>query len=95
MNQSQIMIFNVKQILRATAFDLSFSKEMTVDLINEIPNYLSRIESAIETGTCEELQNAAHTFMGAAGNLGADRIRDQARKLEKEHAFGNETIAKN
>ena len=49
----------------------------------EMPQYLGKIETAMEHGTAEELQRAAHTLKGLLGNFGAKPAADAAARIEK------------
>jgi PAS domain S-box-containing protein len=46
-------------------------KDIAAMFLNELPNYLSAIQEAVQQGDSYKLERASHTFKGAVGNFAA------------------------
>ena len=82
--------------LQRVGGDAELLKEILDLFIQECPQYLSAIGSAIEKRDPATLRRAAHTFKGALGNFGESPPLDTAQALEtmghENHLAGAEEI---
>jgi len=58
-------------------------------LLEEAKSDVAQIAGAIEQGDASSLERLAHSLKGGAANLGADRVRDVAYRLETIGRGGN------
>ena len=63
--------------------DMDLFREIAEVFLDDCPNQLARIESAIEKGDAEALRSSAHSLKGAVSNFGADAARESALQLEE------------
>ncbi len=50
--------------------------------IEDLPVYLSRLESSIREGALDNIPNIAHAIKGSASNIGASRLAEISRHIE-------------
>lgn len=58
-------------------------REIALVFLEDRPNQLARIDSAIQSSDAEALRSSAHSLKGAVGNFGADAARKNALLLEE------------
>ena len=76
-------------LLEAVGGDQAFLDELIDTYLEDSPNLLSAIESALATGSAEELRRAAHSLKSNSANFGAQNLADLCKDLE-ESARRNE-----
>jgi hypothetical protein len=75
-------IFDKEALLDRVDNDMEFLAETVEMLVEDGPDLLAQIRSAIETGDSEALSVAAHTYKGMVANFCADSTVEAALKLE-------------
>lgn len=55
----------------------------------EVPPRMTRLRNAWSSGNIEEMQRAAHSLKGSAGNIGAQGMFDVCRQLDGLGRSGN------
>jgi HPt (histidine-containing phosphotransfer) domain-containing protein len=50
--------------------------------LEEVPPRMTRLRNAWSSGNIEEMQRAAHSLKGSAGNIGAQSMFDVCRQLD-------------
>ena len=66
--------------------DLDLLKEVLEAFLHHAPSVVRRIEDAVRASDAAALVDAAHELRGAAANVGAERLRALAARLELGHA---------
>ena len=74
---------NVKLVMAQLDGDLSLLKEIVGLFLDDCPKQLSSIRDAIERGSAQDLERAAHAFKGSVGNFGASAAFEVALNLER------------
>ena len=57
--------------------------------LEEVPPRMTRLRNAWSSGNIEEMQRAAHSLKGSAGNIGAQGMFDVCRQLDGLGRSGN------
>jgi HPt (histidine-containing phosphotransfer) domain-containing protein len=76
-------IIDIDDALKRAMGDVDFLKMMFEEFISMLPDYINRINQAIQQADMEALGKDAHQFKGAAANLGAQAIAACALELEQ------------
>ena len=76
-------IIDIPEALNRAMGDIDFLKKMIAELRRTIPNFVVRIQQAIDDADLETLAKESHQFKGAAANLGAKDLARAALKLEQ------------
>ena len=74
--------------LRRVGRDRSLLKEMIAMFFDDIPQWLSNLETALVQGRSDDLARMAHTLKGSSASIGAVAVQDIALKLESVVASG-------
>lgn len=82
-------IIDYPEALTRTLGDVDFLKSMLVEFQEIAPDFITRFQSALQTGDLENLARDAHQFKGSAANLGIKIVASIALKLEKLGLSGN------
>lgn len=69
--------------------DNSFLRELIEIYLQDTPERISEIESAIEQGNAGGAMRAAHTIKGSSGNFGARQLVARALEIETLAKAGN------
>ena len=57
--------------------------------LEEVPRRVERLQGAWRAGNAEELQRAAHSLKGSAGNIGARQLYDDLPQLDERGKAGD------
>ena len=76
-------MFDRESLLQRVAGDEELLNELVEIFLDDCPNMLEAIRSAIGDGDGERLQQAAHSLKGCAANLSASSVRQAALELEQ------------
>jgi HPt (histidine-containing phosphotransfer) domain-containing protein len=79
----------LNDLLETVGGDQAFLAELIDAYLEDSPNQLSTIESALASGRVEELRRAAHSLKSNSANFGAQNLADLCKDLE-ESARRNE-----
>jgi HPt (histidine-containing phosphotransfer) domain-containing protein len=63
--------------------------EVLTLFLSEVPPKMTRLRNACSSGNIEEMQRAAHSLKGSAGNIGAQGMFDVCRQLDGLGRSGN------
>jgi HPt (histidine-containing phosphotransfer) domain-containing protein len=63
--------------------DLELLQEIAQLFLNEAPNMMAAIETALRAGDARSLEHAAHSFKGSVSSFGAQSAHDAALRLER------------
>ena len=74
---------DISEALKRTMGDVEFLQMMLDEFQRMIPDFMSRIEQAIQINDMNSLAKDAHQFKGTAANLGAKIIAAVALQLEQ------------
>ncbi len=80
---------DISEALNRTMGDVEFLQMMLAEFQRMIPDFMSRIEQAIQINDMGSLAKDAHQFKGTAANLGAKIIAAVALQLEQIGKTGN------
>jgi HPt (histidine-containing phosphotransfer) domain-containing protein len=75
-------ILDLRYLVEACDGDAKFIKDIIGDYLNEMPKYLTELDTSLATSQTGILVRAAHTIKGASANVGASRVRETASRLE-------------
>lgn len=78
-----IPILDISEALNRSMGDADFLKMMLEELHRIIPDYVERIQNAMQDNNMDTLGSEAHQFKGAAANLGAKELANAALQLEQ------------
>ena len=56
--------------------------------LQEVPLRIERLRTVLAAGNIEEVQRAAHSLKGSAGNIGARRLHEVCRQLDEKGRAG-------
>lgn len=77
------MIFDKEFTMSMAGDDPEFYGEMLAIIRKNLPEYLAKIESSIQTSDAEGVARAAHKLKGGLSNYGAEDSIEAALKVEK------------
>lgn len=80
--QGQLMTFNREMALDRVGGDEELLREVAQLYFDEYPTIVEQIQTAVRSGSAQELQRSAHTLKGSLGTLGAELAAAQALRLE-------------
>lgn len=64
-------------------------KEVLQLFLDDVPRRIDRLRTAWQAGNAVEVQRAAHSLKGSAGNLGAHELLDVCRVLDEHGKSGD------
>lgn len=79
----QYPVIDIPEALDRSMGDVQFLQAMLDEFQRMIPDFVGRIENALNNEDLEALGRDAHQFKGTAANLGAKRIAAVALALEQ------------
>jgi signal transduction histidine kinase/HPt (histidine-containing phosphotransfer) domain-containing protein len=83
MTDGETAVVNVTGLMDRLDGNVELIREIWQAFIEEAPCRLAALKDALERKDALSLGRQAHTLNGAAGNVGADRLRDGAARLER------------
>ncbi len=91
-------VFNVQEVLERVDGDRGFLLELIDIFLGETPRLLGNMREALATRDSAELELAAHSLKGSAGNFAAPALYELSRRLERmghdgDFTEGAETFA--
>lgn len=84
-------ILNRKEVYSRVDDDMELLQELIEIFLEDYPQLMSDIHSAIQSGDAEALKSSAHTLKGSVSNFCAQSAVDAALKLEI--AGGNKDLS--
>jgi CheY-like chemotaxis protein len=84
---------DAKSALRRIGGNTSLYKKLLTMFVTEYTQDATRIEALLTTGEREEVKHRIHAMRGAAVNLGASRLAEQAREIERAIGSAQEDAA--
>ena len=57
--------------------------------LREVPTRIERLRTSFAGGNIQEVQRAAHSLKGSAGNIGAERLQEAARQVDEKARTGD------
>ena len=63
--------------------DVELWDEIRTIWLDDVPNLLASVRTALDARSCDGLRRAAHALKGASSNVGAVRVVASARDLER------------
>ncbi len=76
-------VINRKELLTRLDDDVELLQELIELFLEDYPDLISEIESAIESQDAETLRRSAHTLKGSVGNFCAEAAFKTAAQLEQ------------
>jgi HPt (histidine-containing phosphotransfer) domain-containing protein len=86
---NELPIIDIPEALNRAMGDVSFLQMMIDEFQHMIPDFMTRIEQAVQLKDLDMLGKDAHQFKGTAANLGAKTIAAAALELEQIGRSGN------
>jgi HPt (histidine-containing phosphotransfer) domain-containing protein len=86
---NDLPVIDISEALNRAMGDVDFLQMMLAEFQRTIPDFLSRIDQALQFNDMDSLAKDAHQFKGTAANLGAKIIAAVALKLEQAGKSGN------
>ena len=63
--------------------------EVLTLFLEEVPPRIARLRNAWASGNIEEMQRAAHSLKGSAGNIGAEALHEVCRQIDDKGRSGD------
>ena len=79
----EAVLFDPERLPELTRGDVELQRRLIGLYRREAATLVRRVRSSLVMADREELLRAVHTLKGAAGNVGADRLRLQALRVEE------------
>ena len=79
---SSAVVFNRQGALKRVRGKVSLLKELLTVLVQDLPNTLAEIDSAIANNNAEQLERAAHRMLGAVSTICADAVTEVVTRIE-------------
>ena len=57
--------------------------------LREVPPRIERLRTSFAGGDIQEVQRAAHSLKGSAGNIGAETLHEAARRIDEKARTGD------
>jgi two-component system, sensor histidine kinase and response regulator len=76
-------------MLRRMMGDLELAKAVVEGFIDDIPRQIAALKEFLEAEDQQAARRQAHTIKGAAANVGGERLREAAFRMEKAIASGD------
>lgn len=86
--------FAVNDLMERVDGDEELIREVLEIFLEDTPRTLEALKTGISDQSPEAVAKAAHTLKGASANIAANRLRDQAYKLELKAKSGDLAGAK-
>ena len=86
---NELSIIDIPEALNRAMGDVGFLQMMLDEFQRMIPDFMARIEQAVQFKDMDTLGKDAHQFKGTAANLGAKTIAAAALELEQIGRSGN------
>ncbi len=80
--QAQLLTFNREMALDRVGGDEELLREVAQLYFDEYPAIVEQIQTAVRSGSAQDLQRSAHTLKGSLGTLGAEQAAAHALRLE-------------
>ncbi len=77
-----VLAVDLRRLKDLSGGDKDFEKEIIDLFLKDTTRHLKRLEEAINEGDSSNVEAAAHSIKGAAANMGAEKFRELAQKLE-------------
>ncbi len=74
---------NLTAALQRIGYDHSLLRDLAQFFIEDVPALLAELEASIPQGASAEVERAAHSVKGLAGNFDAHAVKSCAQKLEE------------
>lgn len=84
-----LVMLNEAVALDRVGGDASLLQEVAQLFLEDYPNSLSAMESALAAGDAKALERAAHTLKGAVANFGVEPVVQAALALEMSGRLGD------
>jgi two-component system sensor histidine kinase/response regulator len=91
---NDLPVIDIPEALHRAMGDVDFLQMMLAEFQRMIPDFMSRIQQAIQFNNMDSLAKDAHQFKGTAANLGAKIIAEAALELEQIGKTGNSEKSK-
>jgi signal transduction histidine kinase/DNA-binding response OmpR family regulator/HPt (histidine-containing phosphotransfer) domain-containing protein len=86
---SRLPLFDRDGMLRRMMGDLELAKAVVEGFIDDIPRQIAALKEFLEAEDQQAARRQAHTIKGAAANVGGERLREAAFRMEKAIASGD------
>ena len=63
--------------------------EVLTIFLQEVPPRIDRLRTFLAAGNIQEVQRAAHSLKGSAGNIGAHRLHEVCRQIDEKGRSGD------
>ena len=84
----------VQDVLDRLGGDEELLSEVVELFIEEVPDILSKLKDALDSGDWDSAAKLAHTLKGSSSNVGAERFASLALELEDDSKKKNSARAK-
>ncbi len=86
-------VFDMQEVLERVDGDRGFLHELIDIFLGQTPRMLANMREALATRDGEDLELAAHSLKGSAGNFAAPVLYELSRRLERMGHDGDFTEA--
>jgi HPt (histidine-containing phosphotransfer) domain-containing protein len=90
MSDSPAKILDLTYLIEASDGDVDFIADIVNDYLTEMKKHISELRTSSATHDIPLLLRAAHTVKGASANVGANRVKEVAARLEMQAKKGIE-----
>jgi len=87
--KSQIPIFDSAGMIARLMDDENLAKEVAAAFMEDIPRQIASLRGYLEAGDAPGVERQAHSIKGASANVGGERLREVASKMEKSAGTGD------
>ncbi|MFO7602029.1 MAG: response regulator, partial [Candidatus Desulfacyla sp.] len=87
--ESRLPLFDRDGMLSRMMGDLDLAKAVMAGFIDDIPRQIAALKGFLESGDAQAAQRQAHTIKGASANVGGERLREAALRVEKAAQTGD------
>jgi PAS domain S-box-containing protein len=88
-NDGPLVVWDETFLLRLLEGDREMVDEVIAEYMEDAPNKLAALASALASGKVEEIRMCAHSIKGSAGSVGADALRSAAFDMETAARSGD------
>lgn len=84
-----LAVFDFSATVKNLNGDVELLKEVVELFVDDAPNQLQALETAIQEGDANAIEHNAHTLKGSSSCVGAEKMRQQASQLEILGQYAN------
>lgn len=80
---AELPVFDADDFMERMDEDVDLVREVIAIFLEDAPDLMAALETAVAGGQEKAIERAAHTLKGAAANISAIRLQQSAHRLER------------